>query len=433
MLKNNNVEEIKKLIIKGFDLELISFELDIPIEELEKLKEDMKKTQNNFSKMDQLRARYYKLYFSNSENFKADIGIKKLSKREENLINSVVLEIEKKINEMQYVSMQKRLLLLKEVLISFKNIEKINITIDQAEKVYDLMNLPQMEELMKMKKDKVAIIIEAKRRRTIKKLADAVDNEQMETEDIEGLKKLAKRLTSKTKSYDPIIFGVVNKIEGKILRIKQKSAIDKIKNDIPKNIEDIISKIASGTLDIEDANKTINREIKKQLKNGKFTLNEEQLRKRFLMQIVTRIEDKSEDYKIENPVLAIENLKELYNGKIEQPVRSVIHYLINIKDFEKAKEISEAYYKKYKNTELANYMILLKKEVKNAEISDFILKGIKMKGTLEQEKEYYELIRRGIKLGNVKITAVLLGKNQEETKNIYLSDIWQEKQNIRAN
>ena len=30
----NNKEEIKKLIEMGFDLELLSFELDVPIEEL---------------------------------------------------------------------------------------------------------------------------------------------------------------------------------------------------------------------------------------------------------------------------------------------------------------------------------------------------------------------------------------------------------------
>ena len=33
-MKNSEKEEIKKLIKHGFDLELISFELDIPIEEV---------------------------------------------------------------------------------------------------------------------------------------------------------------------------------------------------------------------------------------------------------------------------------------------------------------------------------------------------------------------------------------------------------------
>ena len=36
IMKNNEKEEIKKLIKHGFDLELISFELDIPIEKIKK-------------------------------------------------------------------------------------------------------------------------------------------------------------------------------------------------------------------------------------------------------------------------------------------------------------------------------------------------------------------------------------------------------------
>ena len=36
-----HVEEIKKLIQDGFDIELISFELDIPIKELRQLKKEI--------------------------------------------------------------------------------------------------------------------------------------------------------------------------------------------------------------------------------------------------------------------------------------------------------------------------------------------------------------------------------------------------------
>ena len=38
MLEYNKVKEIKNLIRKGFDLELLSFELDIPIEEIRQYK-----------------------------------------------------------------------------------------------------------------------------------------------------------------------------------------------------------------------------------------------------------------------------------------------------------------------------------------------------------------------------------------------------------
>ena len=38
MLKQKEIEEIKKLIKSGFDLELISFELDVPIEQVKQCK-----------------------------------------------------------------------------------------------------------------------------------------------------------------------------------------------------------------------------------------------------------------------------------------------------------------------------------------------------------------------------------------------------------
>ena len=44
MIKHSEIEEIKKLIQNGFDLELMSFELDIPIEEIMQYKLELEKT-----------------------------------------------------------------------------------------------------------------------------------------------------------------------------------------------------------------------------------------------------------------------------------------------------------------------------------------------------------------------------------------------------
>ena len=43
MIKHSEIEEIKKLIKNGFDLELMSFELDIPIEEIMQYKLELEK------------------------------------------------------------------------------------------------------------------------------------------------------------------------------------------------------------------------------------------------------------------------------------------------------------------------------------------------------------------------------------------------------
>ena len=48
MIMQNEIEEIKRLINLGFDLELLSFELDIPIEQLQECKRslDIKERRN---------------------------------------------------------------------------------------------------------------------------------------------------------------------------------------------------------------------------------------------------------------------------------------------------------------------------------------------------------------------------------------------------
>ena len=76
-------------------------------------------------------------------------------------------------------------------------------------------------------------------------------------------------------------------------------------------------------------------------------------------------------------------------------------------------------------------MHILRKEIRNEEIGDAVLKGINMDGTLEEQNAYYELIEKGLKQGNVKLGAVCLGKSEDGLRTITLADIWTEKEKSR--
>lgn len=54
-----------------------------------------------------------------------------------------------------------------------------------------------------------------------------------------------------------------------------------------------------------------------------------------------------------------------------------------------------------------------------------------MRGTEEEDRSYFELVEKGLKMGNVKLNSVPLGKSQDGLKNIYLSDIWETQEKIR--
>ena len=140
--------------------------------------------------------------------------------------------------------------------------------------------------------------------------------------------------------------------------------------------------------------------------------------------------EKSEQYHIENPDIAIMQIQKLCGGELEQAIRTVVKNLIGAKDFERAKGVCTNFSSKY-NGSLS--LIGLRKEIRNAEIADIVLKGININGTMEEEKAYFKLIEKGLERGNVKLSAISLGKSQDGLRNITLADIWpEETQKVRV-
>lgn len=245
---------------------------------------------------------------------------------------------------------------------------------------------------------------------------------------------LRKKLTIKMAQKNPIVVGTVkSKLGNKITRINQKNASDRIRNNIPINIENIIRDIASGTLDIQAANEVIDEEARKILESRPkniFAFKEEQAKGQIFIQIRTALMENPEKYHIENPNITIMQVQKLCGGELERAIRVVIKNLIGSKDFERAKELCTSFASKYNGSlSLTN----LRKEIRNAEIADIVLKGININGTMEEEKVYLKLIEKGLEIGNVKLEAISLGKSQDGLRNIALADIWPEEiQKVRV-
>lgn len=448
MIEQSEVEEIKKLIKNGFDLELISFELDIPIEELRQYKLELEtinksnsvrtysarkvinsKNKQAHSKMEQIRKRYKEQFFK-SDNMEVKYT-EKLSEEEIELINLSIIKIEEKIKDMKKFSQDKIKKGASEILAELKKIEDYQLTIEQAEKLYSLLNSKELEKISYNKADKIDSYFNRNRKLIIKKIAEAVDEKQSQTDDIEELRSLQKKLTIEMQKNNQIVVGTVrSKIGNKISNIIQQKTIDRIKNDIPVNIQSIIKELANGTLDIKTAHKIIEEEAKKRVENkqkNRFTLTEEQEKRQIMIQINTILMEKPKQYHIENPEVTIMQIQELCGGKIEQSIRTVVNNLINEKDFERAKEACHTFSGKNKENISFKYLKSLKNEIRNAEIGDIVLKGINMSGTEEEDRRYFELIEEGIKMGNVKLEAISLGKRQDGLKTITLADIWTDK------
>lgn len=444
MIENSKVEEIKKLIKNGFDLELISFELDIPIEEIIQCKLEIERKSNAVrvysakeiidsknryahSRMEKMREKYKKLFFNSNKNEVKQQ--KELPKQDVELINLVIVEIEEIINGIKELSKKEKRKGANDILVELKKIEDYQLTIDQAEKLYYLMQTEVLEKLNLTPKDKIDYYMNKNRKTIIRKLAEAVDIAQNQTDGLEELKALKRKLTTEMHRNNEIVVGAVRyRIENKILKINQKQVFDRIRNNIPANIELITKELANGTLNVQTANEILEQETKKRIESKpktRFALTEEQEKRQILIQIKTALMEKPEQYHIQNPEKTVMQIQELCGGELDQAMRTVIKNLTGTKDFERAKEVCNKFSRNDKESSLSTSIRRLRNEIRNDEISDIVLKGINMNGT-EEERRYFELIEKGLKMGNVKLESISLGKSKDGLRTITLADIWGE-------
>lgn len=437
MIKNNELSEIKELIEKGFDLELMSFELDIPLEDLIQLKKDIEtskkiKLANSKNPMEQVRERYNKLFFA---NYKKEVEIpKKLTMQQIELVNSVTTTIDKEIKEMKGLSKKEKRKNVNSILMLLKQIKDFNLSIEQAEKLYNLMQSSELEHLNLSIEDKMDYYVKINRDRIAKKFAKAIDYAHLQTSDFEELKALERKITSKMEKSNPIfIGGIRTNIYNKMSKIQQQIISERIRNDVPTSISAIINDIVIGKLDVQNANEIINSEAKKRVESKpktRFSLTEEQERRQILIQIRTVLSDRAEQYRIENPEVAIMQIQKLCGGELEQSIRVVVKNLIGQKEFERAKQICNKYaLDEEKVTPV--FITRLKKEIRNKEISDTVLRGIAANGSLEEGIAFYNLIENGLKAGNVKPETISLGKSQDGLRTITLADVWLERERIK--
>ena len=439
-------EEIEELIKKGFDLKLISLEFDIPLEELEKIKayldayktkrratskESSKKDEkedNIYDRIIQLRDRYNKLYnrMPNAEVPK----MKSLSNEDLVSINLILQRIEDLLTKMQDMSKRdKRNLVYEEILNPLQRITKTQLPLPQAEKCYVLLCSDLLNDLKSSEKDLINYVVRKQRKILLNHFLKAIEYEQYNVHDREGLEKLSRKITPSIIQASPILGDAAKKkILQKINNIDQKEAIDRIRNNIPKDIKSIIIDLANGTIDVAKANVIIDKEAKNRVeskKGTKFRLTHEQERRQILMQIRAALSNNTDEFQIKNPEATILKLQELCNMELIDAIRVILKNLISRKSFVTAKGIIDEFANRTKGESLTRKDIKsFKNEIRNAEISDMVMKIINSPEITNKEIEYFRIIENGINLGNVNLAAIHLGESKDDVHRITLEDIW---------
>lgn len=309
-----NKEVIKQLIRNGFDIESISFEFDVPREEVKKLQEEVQTQRDKDitkkgepSKMEILRQRYNELYWG--DNTIQIEQVRELSPEERELVDLTIKKIEEETIKMQGLHAKERKSIAYQIMREIDKIKQYALDIQQIEKICQLLQAEEMQKFNTYPGDKLDSNFAKIRREMVIKLLEAINIAQAQTESIEELKDLERKLsTGIIKKYQTLANSVNTRISNKITNLVKQKAINKMRNTIPIRIQAIIANIANGTLNVVEARQVIEQEADQQMQNNlnnKFSLTREQQKNKIYMQIRDRLIEQSEEYVIQNPETAI--------------------------------------------------------------------------------------------------------------------------------
>lgn len=384
-MNNKYDERVKELIKKGYNLELISFEFEIPIKQLETYKkqimQEKQAVEQNSMSNDVTRKKIENMIIKYNILFKSE-GNKQEPKKEQDELSGEEID---------------------------RLVQKIEILIHSVDR--------------KSSSNLKAII-----RTYIRQLEDAISKKAEKTNDIEELERLSRKITPKICKESVIrMNGIKSLIQSKISKIKQDEFVRQLKENVPKEIEQVVEGLADGTLDIDMANEVITNEAKRRVEKsskGKFALTEERQKSQIFMQINTALRENGEKYPIKDLKVTAEKLVQLENLGQLQVAEITVRNAISRKEFATAKAICGIFASRVKPDE-SKYITSLRKQVKLAELGEMAKGMLTNCKTYRQQEEYYSLLEATMKTEGIKPSQVPIGKLSDGTV-IYLGRVWNE-------
>ena len=384
---------------------------------------DKRDNKKMLAKISRMKRKYKNLFYTDYSE-KAEEA-KVLSEDENKIIYTTINDIENKLNTMKFLSKTDKKDVANSILLDLKKIDNFTLDISQSEKLYVLLHTANLSNLNIKRSDKTDFNIRKKQKNITKKLAHSIDIEQSKVEKIDELKLLESKLTRAMMQEEPILVGSVkSKIQNKIFKLNHQNYTYQIRNDVSNNVNSIVLSLADGTLNLENSEQLIESEItERQEKLSTNKLSKEQIKNQIFIQIKTLLKEQPNKYCIQYPEKALEQLQQLTNVDTSQGLSIIVTNLITEKSFEKAKTLCNNFLINESDENLKSTILTLKKNIRNSEIGDMVLKGLSMNESDDKQIAYFKLIEKGIIKGNVKLSSVPLGKSKDGLRNIYLSDI----------
>lgn len=443
MMNQTEIEAIKKLIENGFSLDLISFELDIPMEELDKIKNQQtstskdvfadKEKQQLYSKLNKMKQKYSNLL--SGGNTTRNLPSEKSSPKNMDVINSKISEIKSTMENIEEKQKKERANDLRSIFKLVKELNKCPLNFEQADYLNSLLTSQELEHLVITSgtiEDRLYPTLNNSRTLITRKLIAAIDVAKDSTNDINELKLFKSKITPEIERTNSLASNLLkNKITCKIAQLKQSKKSDEGTSNFSEAVSKIALALSNGTLDIEEAKKTVSEEARKVVQSRTkniFSLTEEQEEKRILFQIRNEIIENVDKYDVQNPELLMSQMQELFDITSEQSLRIVVESLINRKNLKMATLLCDKFYCDDKTSSMSDTIRNLTIKIKSAEISNIVLDILNGTGDVkdvEDQVNYLQLLESGINSKKIDLKTISLGKSQDGLKSITLADIWE--------
>lgn len=256
-----------------------------------------------------------------------------------------------------------------------------------------------------------------------KQLIELIKNKIDKAEDFEKLKEIEQMISSEDNNGKLDFLNV--KLRQKRSQIEQKEIMQKYRNNMSPEIMQIIQSIIKGACDYELAMMIIEEQTKQKVQNKpktKFSLTQEQEVQQTMIQIRKEIEKNPREYIIENPERTIEILRQFSPKSPELAIKTVIENLVGRGEFAEAKRLCNLYMQKDKD-DLYDYILALKKRVRNNEVAKFVTEFLERETTEEEEITFIQVLREKIIKERIKASSVILGEGKESRRTITLANI----------
>lgn len=354
------------------------------------------------------------------------------SEKERELIEKTLASMEARIAEAeQEISRLERKTIMQALYQEIKVLEQHTLVSAQAERFRKIMYSNAMDLYMHACGPEPHARMERMQRAADRKMIGAIEAEIEKTRDLEKLQSFSSQLYE-IKGQN--IFArdrLTSLVSNKMTRIRSEQAVYRLYHEVPPEIEQIIAGVASGNLDVEKANETIEALAEQKVANhpakGRFALTKEQQRRQIQMQIRGVLSKQAERFPIQAPEVTYRLLQQIGIQETMLNVKAIVENQVERKRFTEAKAFCNVYGRADNGSTKVDFYGI-RNQIRNAEIGDLVLRGIQKQISPEGAAKFWETLETGIRMGNVKLSQVVLGKTADGTTDITLADIWPDHQ-----